>query len=1342
MKKVKNKLNVCWLLLFFFSTYFIVNYNGNTLSFHSKVYAATVSKNVKVASISLNKTKNTLTLGGKDTLKATILPSSATNKKVVWTTSNSKVATVSNGVVTAVGKGTATITVTTSDGKKTSKYIVTVNPVVKVTSVKLNKTKNVLTIGKKDTLVSTVSPSNATNKGIIWSTSNSKVATVSNGVVTAIGKGTATIKATTVDGKKTASYSVTVNPVIQAAPAVKVTSVVLNKTFQELTLGEWDKLYAYEFLSSSNATYQPITWKTSNSKVATVSSKGEVTTVGPGTTVISATAGGKTAKCTITVKNPVAVKSIALNKTTSSISIGATDNLYANLLPANANGMSVVWKTSNSKVATVTSYGEVKAVGKGTAAITATTQDGSKSASCKVTVTSAVKVRSVALSKNIVNLTVGDYYDYLYATISPSIASNKDVTWRTSNSKIVTVEDGYYFGDGYKKIRAVGVGTATVTVTTADGSKISSCIVTVNAAIKAPSLSSITLNKTIDTLAVGTTDSLNATLNPYNTAYQTIGWTTSNPKVALVNSSGEITAVGVGKAVITATSDDGKKSASCRVTVTSAVKVKSVTLNKTTSTLNVGGYDWLSAIVSPNNATNQSVIWSTSNPNVATVSSGGYINAMGTGKATITATTEDGKKTATCVITVNPPVKVTSVSFYIPSATLNIGMTSWLNAQVYPVNAANKNLTWSTSNSKIATVDSSGYVTAVSAGKATITATTVDGNKRASCVVTVNPPVKVTGIGLYTTSTNLNVGDNSWLSYTVYPYNAANKNVTWASSNTKVATVDSNGYVKGISAGKATITVTTEDGKKTAVCNVTVSAPVKVSSISLNRTTDRIVVGNNNYLNSIIYPYNAVNQNVIWTTSNSKVATVSTGGNVTAVSTGTATITATTEDGSKTAKCIVTVIPTIKVTSVALNRTTDTLTVGGTDNLWTTIYPYNAANQSVIWTTSNSKVATVSSSGYVTATGAGTATITATTVDGSKTATCKVTVNTPIAVTSVALSKTTSTLSIGGTDYISATVSPRNAANQSVIWTTSNSSVVIITNTYSYGEVYIKGIAAGTATITATTADGSKIATCKVTVNAPVAVTSVGLSKTKDTLTVGGTDNLNYTIYPYNAANENVAWTSSNSNVAAVDSDGDVTAIAVGTAVITATTDDGRKTATCTVTVNPPVSVTSVGLDKAALTLSEGQSEYIYSKIYPNNAANKAIVWTTSDSKVASVSNYYGDGYVTAVGAGKATIKATTVDGSKVATCTVTVNPIIKVTSVALNKSTSTLSVGRTDYLYATVAPSDAADQSVIWTTSDSSVATVNYYGNVTAVGVGTATITATTEDGNKTATCVITVTN
>uniref|UniRef100_UPI0011112B62 Ig-like domain-containing protein n=1 Tax=Clostridium arbusti TaxID=1137848 RepID=UPI0011112B62 len=119
---MKKNLSIFFIVLFMLSTYFILNYNGNTFSFNNKVYAATVSKTVKVTSVSVNKTKSTLTVGRKDTVVAKVAPSNATNKGVTWSTSNGKVATVSNGVVRAVGKGTATITVATVDGKKTAKY--------------------------------------------------------------------------------------------------------------------------------------------------------------------------------------------------------------------------------------------------------------------------------------------------------------------------------------------------------------------------------------------------------------------------------------------------------------------------------------------------------------------------------------------------------------------------------------------------------------------------------------------------------------------------------------------------------------------------------------------------------------------------------------------------------------------------------------------------------------------------------------------------------------------------------------------------------------------------------------------------------------------------------------------------------------------------------------------------------------------------------------------------------------------------------------------------------------------------------------------------------------------
>ena len=161
-----------------------------------------------VTSVSLSKSSTTLTEGGTITLTATINPSNATNKNVTWSSSNSSVASVSNGVVTALKAGTATITVTTEDGGKTAKCNVTV--IAKVTSVSLDKTNIELTEGDVTTLTATIKPDNATNKNVTWSSSNSSIASVSNGKVAALAPGSATITVATEDGNKTATCLVTV----------------------------------------------------------------------------------------------------------------------------------------------------------------------------------------------------------------------------------------------------------------------------------------------------------------------------------------------------------------------------------------------------------------------------------------------------------------------------------------------------------------------------------------------------------------------------------------------------------------------------------------------------------------------------------------------------------------------------------------------------------------------------------------------------------------------------------------------------------------------------------------------------------------------------------------------------------------------------------------------------------------------------------------------------------------------------------------------------------------------------------------------------------------------------
>ena len=251
------------------------------------------------------------------------------------------------------------------------------------------------------------------------------------------------------------------------------------------------------------------------------------------------------------------------------------------------------------------------------------------------------------------------------------------------------------------------------------------------------------------------------------------------------------------------------------------VSVTNITLSPESISLVEGDSETLTATVSPYNATNKKVIWTSIDGSIASVDNG-RVTALKPGNTTIRAKSDDGGKTATCQVTVKAKVyNVESVSLDKTNITLTEGDSKTLTATVYPDNATNKNVSWSSSDESVAAV-SNGTVTALKAGTATITVTTEDGGKTATCQVTVNARIyNVESVSLDKTNITLTEGDSETLTATVYPDNATNKNVSWKSSNTSVATVN-NGVVTAIKAGTATITVTTEDGRKTASCQVIV----------------------------------------------------------------------------------------------------------------------------------------------------------------------------------------------------------------------------------------------------------------------------------------------------------------------------------------------------------------------------------------------------------------------------------------------------------------------------------------------------------------------------------------
>ena len=1161
---------------------------------------------------------------------------------------------------------------------------------IPVESVKLDQEKLELTEGDTATLTATVSPDNAADKSVTWSSSDAEVASVSGGKVTALKPGTATITAKA--GDKTAACAVTV-----VAKVVPVESVSLDRETLNLTEGETATLKAT--VTPDDATDKTVKWSSSDKSIATVSSSGKVTAVKAGTATITAKAGDKTATCTVTVAAKViAVTKVALDKTTLSLTEGGTATLTATVSPSNATNKTVTWTSSDKSIATVEN-GKVTAVKAGTATITA--KAGDKTATCTVTVAAKViAVTKVALDKTTLSLTEGGTAT-LTATVSPSNATNKTVTWTSSDKSIATVENG--------KVTAVKAGTATITAKAGD--KTATCTVTVSAKVIA--VTKVALDKTTLSLTEGGTATLTATVSPTNATNKTVTWTSSDKSIATVE-NGKVTAVKAGTATITAKAGD--KTATCTVTVAAKViAVTKVALDKTTLSLTEGGTATLTATVSPTNATNKTVTWTSSDKSIAIVENG-KVTAVKAGTATITA--KAGDKTATCTVTVAAKViAVTKVALDKTTLSLTEGDTATLTATVSPTNATNKTVTWTSNDKSIATVEN-GKVTAVKAGTATITAKA--GDKTATCTVMVAAKViAVTKVALDKTTLSLTEGGTATLTATVSPTNATNKTVTWTSSDKSIATVE-NGKVTAVKAGTATITA--KAGDKTATCTVTVAAKViAVTKVALDKTTLSLTEGGTATLTATVSPTNATNKTVTWTSSDKSIATVDSNGKVTAVKAGTAKITA--KAGDKTATCTVTVAAkVIAVTKVALDKTTLSLTEGNTATLTATVSPSNATNKTVTWTSSDKSIATVEN-GKVTAVKAGTATITA--KAGDKTATCTVTVAAKvIAVTKVALDKTALSLTEGDTATLTATVSPTNATNKTVTWTSSDKSIATVD---SNGKV--TAVKAGTAKITAKA--GDKTATCTVTVAAKViAVTSVTLNKSSLSLTVGGTSTLSATVNPSNATDKTVTWTSSDKSVATVSSSGKVTAVAVGTATITAKA--GSKTATCTVTVKP-IEVTSVTLSKSSLSLTVGGTSTLTATVNPSNATDKTVTWSSSDTSIATVSS---SGKVTAVAVGTATITAKA--GSKTATCTVTVKPI-EVTSVTLDKTTLSLQTGESTTLTATVNPSNATDKTVTWSSSDATIAYIDANGKVTAKRAGSAMITATA--GEKTATCAVTVT-
>lgn len=411
----------------------------------------------------------------------------------------------------------------------------------------------------------------------------------------------------------------------------------------------------------------------------------------------------------------------------------------------------------------------------------------------------------------------------------------------------------------------------------------------------------ILLNKSKMTIGVGFSEVLTYSLGE-GLDSNNIKWQSSNENVVTIL-KGRVVGISEGSAVITASING--KSSTCRVTVVSNyVVVTGLKLNKNSTTLLVGNSEKLTATITPSNANNKSITWTSSNPSVATVNSSGTITAKSAGNTTITASL--GNFTAKCEVKVTYSMSLKSINLNKTSVTIKEKASEQLNVIYNPSSATNKKVTWKSSNESIAKVDSSGKVTAISKGSATITATANDGGYVATCKVIVEEiSKKVTAVALDKTELNIVAGQTAELKVTITPDYAENKKVTWTSSDENIATVE-DGKITAIYPGTVEIKVKTEDGDKEAICKVTVTSP-PIEGISFKEEEKSVFINSETELELVATPENAVLENPIWTSSDENIVTVE-NGKVTALSLGETTITVSNEDNTMSASIKIIVI--------------------------------------------------------------------------------------------------------------------------------------------------------------------------------------------------------------------------------------------------------------------------------------------------------------------------------------------------------------------------------------------------------------------------------------------------
>jgi uncharacterized protein YjdB len=895
-----------------------------------------------VKGVTLDQPSVSITQGKSVILTAVISPSNATDPRVSWTSSDPTVVSIaaSGGTATVTGNrnGTATVTTTTYDGNFVASSNVTVlSDYINVTGITIDKPAVTMKKGQTAQLTATVTPTNASNPNVLWTSSNPSVATVTAGVygmatIQALSVGTVTITAVSSDGGHSAVSNVSVNPVngitLDKLQYTVGEPITLSYTGAAANGKDWVGVYKTGVIPPNSGASLVWTYaKTGDGKVSLDNALAPGTydallLFNDGYTVLD--------RKTFQVITRVPVTGVTLDQPNVRMTQGETKAVTAFVSPANENDPRVSWTSSDPTVVSVTATGGITTLSAnrpGIVTVTSSTYDGNFTASANVRVDAPgyIRVSGISIDKPAVTLGKGQTAQ-VTATVAPANAANRNVVWTSSNPSVVAVTAGV---NGAATVQAINGGMAVITAIAADDEGYS---VVSHMAVNVP-VNGILLDQTNLQLISNQTVQLHATVSPADALNKNLIWSSSDTSIVQVsgmNGSTDANILGlkVGKAIITVRTEDGNFTQDCTVNVTEQptseellhlkfddtvsdsspfktnIKVnglspvfvpgkfgKALQLSTTSVTdatyLDLANSDQFFKF--GRNTDFTIAFWtkipSQDNVENAIISNKDSSNGANTGW-NISAT---GNIIRASYTTAGNPSSVMNMSGVVDNKWHHVivsyqrdGMARFFRDGVeissYDISSIMGDID-TPFTPKIGTDGKGKFL-----GKSNVILDEMRIFRKALSAdeamgLYKEDQVFVSGVTVDKTDVALNKGETTQLNAIIEPSNPDNPNVTWKSSNPFVASVtggpDGTAIVTAVSGGTTQITVTTADGGFQAIANVTVAGPSNpVTQVKLNSSTLEVKESQTANLHAIISPSIATNQKLIWESSDPTIVHV------------------------------------------------------------------------------------------------------------------------------------------------------------------------------------------------------------------------------------------------------------------------------------------------------------------------------------------------------------------------------------------------------------------------------------------------------------------------------------